>query len=185
MIAGAGPASANPSRSLSSRFEPCARQSFRYCSIARARALGAGPGLSSTAVIPSSTVPKSRRSVVAALFIALVTEARSWVCFASMPAFSICTRWIEPYDHSESDEPNPLAGLLFQFTSLPDHGLAWCGWPFADRKPFHSYLPVPFVGRRGSTRLSRIGSRPAEYVAMFLSSAYATLNVNGEVAAAE
>src|SRR3954464_30877 len=113
-----------------------------------------------------------------------VTDARSCCGFASMPAFSICTRWIEPYDHSLSADPNPGAVLFVQFTSLPDAGFASCGWAFGDRKPFHSYLPVPFVGSRGSTRLSRIGSRPAEDVAMFLSSAYATLNVNGEVAAA-
>src|SRR4051795_7051977 len=184
MIAGAAPASILPSRSRSSLLEPWARQPFRSTSIWAARALGAGP-VSSTPVSASRKLPVSRRSCVAALFIALVTEARSCVCLASIPAFSICTRWIEPYDHSESDAPKPFAGLLFQLTSLPDDGLASCGWPFAERKPFHSYLPVPFVGSRGSTRLSRIGSRPAEYVAMFLSSAYATLNVNGEVAAAE
>src|SRR3954453_20197799 len=184
MIAGAAPASMLPSRSRSRRLEPWARQALSSASICAARASGGGP-VSSTPVSASRKLPVSRRSCVAALFIALVTDARSCVCFASFPAFSICPGWIEPYDHSESDEPKPFAGLLFQLTSLPDGGLAWCGWPFAERKPFPSYLPVPFVGRRGSTRLSRIGRRPAEYVAMFLSSAYATLNVNGEVAAAE
>src|SRR3954453_2352939 len=184
MIAAAAPASIFPSRSRSSRLDPWMRHALSSASIWAARALGAGPP-SSTPVSASRKLPVSRRSWVAALFIALVTDARSCVCFASMPLFSICTRWIEPYDHSESEEPKPFAGLLFQLTSLPDGGLAWCGWPFADRKPFHSYLPVPFVGSRGSTRLSRTGSRPAEYVAMFLSSAYAMLNVNGEVAAAE
>src|SRR3954454_19331245 len=183
MITGAAPASILPSRSRSSRLDPWARQVFSRASIWAARALGAGP-VSSTAVIASSRLPWSRRSWVAALFIAATTDARSCVCLASMPAFSIWTRWIEPYAHSLSEEPNPLAGLLFQFTSLPELGLAWGGWPFADRKPFHSNWPVPFVGRRGSTRLPRTGRNPAEYAAMFLSSAYPTLNVNGEVAAA-
>src|SRR3954465_9828157 len=165
MIAGAAPASHLPSRSRSRRLEPGTRHSLSSVSIWAARALGGGP-VSSTPVSASRNVPVSRRSWVAALFIALVTEARSCVCLASIPAFSICTRWIEPYDHSESDAPKPFAGLLFQLTSLPDDGLASCGWPFAERKPFHSYLPVPFVGRRGSTRLSRIGSRPARDRAM-------------------
>src|SRR4051812_49968077 len=169
-IAGAARASFWPWGRGAGGLDPWPRHAFSSASICPARALGGGP-VSSTPVSASRNVPVSRRSWVAALFMALVTDARSCVCFASMPAFSIWTRWIEPYDHSESDEPKPFAGLLFQFTSLPDGGLAWCGWPFAERKPFHSYLPVPFVGRRGSTRLSRIGSRPAEYVAMFLSSA--------------
>jgi len=42
------------------------------------------------------TVPTTRRSWVAAPFIAEVSEARSWCSSADTPALSICTRCIDP-----------------------------------------------------------------------------------------
>src|SRR3954468_11875212 len=161
MIAGAAPASILPSPSLSSRDEPAVRQDSSRLSIVCSRALGAGP-VTSTPAMAGSVVPAARRSVVAALFIAPVSDGRSCTDRAATLLSSSSTRWTEPYVHSLSAEPNEGAGLLFQLTSLPDAGSASCGWSSALRKPRHSKSPVPFVGRRGSTFGLRIGRSPAE-----------------------
>src|SRR4051795_2196018 len=123
MIAGAAPASILPSPSRSRRDEPPARQASSRSSIVCSRALGAGP-VASTPALARRGVPAARRSVVAALFIAPVSDERSCTERAATLLSSSSTRWTEPYVHSLSAEPNEGAGLLFQLTSLPDAGSA-------------------------------------------------------------
>src|SRR5215213_8271054 len=72
----------------------------------------------------------------------------------------------------------PGAEWLFQLSRSPPGPLTACGCWRPDRKPFHSYLPVPSVGRRRSSPRARLGSRPDVKYAVALRDAYAQLNVN-------
>ena len=111
-------------------------------------------------------------SWVAAAFIAEVTCAIVHLPFClsrSRFLFSRSTRSAEPArPHSSSAEPKPLAVTWFQLVIVPSAGSTPCGCSLLPMKPFHSYLPVPFVSSPESTPLARIGSLPAVYSATCL-----------------
>ncbi len=72
----------------------------------------------------------------------------------------------------------PGAEWLFQFRRSPSGPLMSCGCWSPERKPRHSYLPLPSVGRRRSRPRARFGRKPDEKFAVALREAYAQLNVN-------
>ena len=159
MIAAPG-SSILPSRSRSRRLPPCRFQATIRSSICCACAFGALAPLSSR--LSSGTVSIARTSWVAAAFIAAVTEASVHLPFlvASRSRFllSRSTRSTEPlWPHSSSAAAKPFAVVWFQLVIVPSAGSMPCGWPLFERKPVHSYLPVPRVGRPGST--SRVAHR--------------------------
>jgi hypothetical protein len=73
---------------------------------------------------------------------------------------SICTRYTGPYPYWSSAAENIGAGLLFQLVKKPCGGLISCTCWELGRYPSHSALPVPQVGRFGSTSEGRTGSSP-------------------------
>ena len=92
----------------------------------------------------------TRKSCVAAVFIAprSPTPGRASAAWRG-PPFSICTRCDRAVASTRRRRSrSPGAGLLFQLTSMPVGGFGLrAGARSADRKPFHSYSPVPLVGQ--------------------------------------
>src|SRR4249919_539466 len=71
----------------------------------------------------------------------------------------------------------PGAEWLFQLSRRSLGPLMSCGCCPSDRKPCHSYFPVPSVGRRRSSPRARLGRRPDEKIAVAFREAYAQLKV--------
>ena len=165
MIASPG-LSTLPSPLRSSRLPPDRLHDTSSAQHRRRLLLGAREPFSTFA--SSGTVSTASTLEVAASFIAEATAAsdhlplrrcwaRSWL--------SSDTRADEPLrPHASSAAPKPWAALLFQLTIVPFVGVFTgsipCGWPAVERKPRHSYLPLPTVGRLGSSALGAQRQQP-------------------------
>ncbi len=118
----------------------------------------------------SGTVRMALTSWVAAAFIAEVTSARFHLSSGADKPLEVLIEEVDPHHGTVAAEVvvrgcKAVGDGLVPVGHGPVGGIDALGVLASSRKPFHSYSPLPLVGRPGSTSLFRFGSRPAVYSA--------------------